>query len=133
MNKRQLNGSLQEPEKRTFTLFGTANFFNLVAADGTEFVQLAPAPSQPMDAGVTHDLAAMCALVSDSGVLMARTDQGTVCQHNGRGGFGIFKLRDCNVNICGLNEQFHISQTQSLSGGKSGFSNGLSIDESAVS
>ena len=74
----------------------------------------------------------MCALVSNPGLLVARTNQRTISEHNRWRRFGNVKLRNGDVYIGGLDEEFNISQTQGLATRQFSFPDGFSVYKSAV-
>jgi hypothetical protein len=63
---------------------------------------------------------------------MARAEQGAIVQNHRRGRLGDIEFGNCDCDIRALNQEFHVSQSQRLTGGQPGFFNSLATDESSI-
>ena len=81
----QFDRPLQETKERFLFFLFAANGFAGMAAKWTQPEEFSTAPTQAMHTLVTHDLTAMCALVSDPKMPVSGTHQSSVGQHHRRG------------------------------------------------
>jgi hypothetical protein len=104
-------------------------------ASGTQFKEFSASTAQTMHAGIAHHFTAFSALISDTGSRVARTNQGAIGQYYGRG--GSFRreliLRDLNLDVGVLDQQFDIPNREVLSREQFGLLDGFSFHKSPVS
>src|SRR5690348_17538396 len=103
-----------------------------MAAQGAELEHFAPAPAEVVDAIIAHHFAAMRALVSDFNVGMPWTNERAVGQDDRRGGGRELKFWNRHGYIGVLHHQFHVAESQLLSGNQWGLDDGFPGDKGAV-
>src|SRR6185436_16259620 len=86
MKEGQLDGLLQKPQQGSLFLLRSTQGLHLVATKRAKLKHLPATAAKPMHAGITHDFAAMSALVGHKGLGMAWTNQAAVLQDDRRRG-----------------------------------------------
>ncbi len=103
-----------------------------MTAERTKQVKPTPFALQLVDAVVAHHLVAKGALIRDSGPGMARTNQGTIFEHDRRRRLRDVKLGNGDGQIRGLDPEFDIAQAECLTDLQKRLPYGPAFDESAV-
>lgn len=103
-----------------------------MTAQCAEFQRSAALAPQTMHASIAQNFVAVSAPMRGTGLRMARTKNGSVREHDGRGGERTFTVRNGNYDLGRLHKKLHVAQAYGLSGLEHGFLDRFVVDECAV-
>ena len=128
----QFHRLMQQSEQGFLLRFFAAERLDSMAAKRAQLQDFAAPPPQAVNAFVAQHLPAMEALMGHPRFGMARAQERAVSEHDRRRRTRNFKLRNGNVNLRGLDEDFDITHGEGLSGSEGCFLNHFAGYEGAI-